>query len=411
MPTINAERLIADLRQLAKFGKVETGVCRIAMSREDIEARHWLLERMTEAGLDAEIDRVGNVLGRSRRSGPALLIGSHSDSQPRGGWLDGSLGVIYGLEIARALSECDETADCAVDVVSFQDEEGTLYGCLGSRVFSGKLTAEDIDAASSRDGRPLRDVIAAAGLSDRPLLQLDSDRHAAYLEAHIEQGRILEDAGEKIGVVTRIVGIRQHRIRFVGEANHAGTTQMHIRKDAGVALIDFAYRTRQAFSEIAGPSTVWTIGQIELDPGAASIIPGASEMTLQYRDPQIERLDRLEKAIQEMVESVQSDGVVEVSTTQRTPISPSLMDEGLQGHIAVAAEQHSPGAWRRMPSAAGHDPMILVDRLPCAMLFVPSIGGISHDFAEDTHEEDIALGCQVLATAAAAICGSLDTKL
>ena len=406
MPTINAERLLADLRHLATFGKVGTGVCRAAMSPEDIEARHWLVERMRAAGLDAEIDRVGNVLGRSRRRGPALLIGSHSDSQPRGGWLDGSLGVIYGLEIARALGECDETADCAVDVISFQDEEGTLYGCLGSRAFGGKLTAEDIDAASSRDDRPLRDVIAAAGLSDRPLLQLDPERHAAYLEAHIEQGRVLDDAGEKIGVVTRIVGIRQQRIRFVGEANHAGTTQMPIRKDAGVALIDFAYNIRQVFSEIAGPSTVWTIGQIDLDPGAASIIPGAAEMTLQYRDPELERLDRLEEAVQEMAAAVQNAGVVEVATTPRAPIPPSLMDEGLQEHIAGAAAQHAPGAWRRMPSAAGHDPMILVDRLPCAMLFIPSIGGISHDFAEDSHEEDIALGCQVLATAAAAICRS-----
>ena len=156
MPTINAERLLADLRHLATFGKVGTGVCRAAMSPEDIEARHWLVERMCAAGLDAEIDRVGNVLGRSRRRGPALLIGSHSDSQPRGGWLDGSLGVIYGLEIARALGECDETADCAVDVVSFQDEEGTLYGCLGSRAFGGKLTAADIAAASRRAARPLR---------------------------------------------------------------------------------------------------------------------------------------------------------------------------------------------------------------------------------------------------------------
>lgn len=129
-------------------------------------------------------------------------------------------------------------------------------------------------------------------------------------------------------------------------------------------------------------------------------------MTLQYRDPELERLDRLEAAVQEMAAAVQSAGVVEVATTPRAPIPPSLMDEGLQEHIAGAAAQHAPGAWRRMPSAAGHDPMILVDRLPCAMLFIPSIGGISHDFAEDSHEEDIALGCQVLATAAAAICRS-----
>ena len=401
---INPQRLLEDLRHLATFGKVDTGVHRPSLSPPDMASRRWLVERMAGAGLEAYIDGVGNVVGRSNRGGQALLIGSHTDSQPRGGWLDGSLGVVYGLEIARALRESGQSRGRSIDVVSFVDEEGTFLGCLGSRSFCGQITRLDSDRAVSREtGQPLADAIAAAGLSGRVVARLERDRHVAYLEAHIEQGRQLEIAGNRIGVVTAIVGIRQFEIRFSGEANHAGTTPMNLRRDAGVSLIEFAYRLHEAFKTIAGPKTVWTMGRVQFIPGTAAIIPGHAELTLQFRDPEVKVLEDFERKVEQMVISTNRNGPVEVSLNRVQQITPSVMDPALQDHLASAANVHAPGAWVRMASAAGHDAMILADQLPCAMLFVPSIGGISHDFAENTKEEDIILGCQVLAAAAAAI--------
>ena len=404
MPTINPERLLETLQTLRTFGATEAGVVRPSFSAADMAARHWLREQMRAAGLAASIDGVGNVIGRSRHPGQALLVGSHSDTQPRGGWLDGALGVGYGIEIVRAFAEDESTRHVPVDAVAWVDEEGTYLGCLGSRSFCGTLTPEAIAAATNADGRPLTAALAAAALDGISPARLERERYIGYLEAHIEQGPYLEAAGHKLGVVTSIVGIRGCKIVFRGQQNHAGTTPMPNRKDAGVALIDFAYKLRHAFQAIAGPKTVWTIGRVTFHPGAPSIIPGAAEMILQYRDPEVERLEQFEQTVSDLATAANHAGPVAVMVTpNRAPIKPTMMDSTLQQQIAAAAERHAPGAWVHMPSAAGHDPMILSDYLPCAMLFIPSIGGISHDFAEDSHAADIVLGCQVLADAAAAI--------
>ena len=274
MAGINPDRLLADLDQLRTFGASGNGVMRPSLSPVDMQARHWLVQRMRDAGLDARIDGVGNVIGRCARPGPALLIGSHSDTQPRGGWLDGAMGVVYGLEIARALAEDPATAHLAVDAVAWVDEEGTFLGCLGSRSWCGVLETDDEAAARNADGVTLREAIAAAGLAQVPRDRLPADRYIGYLEAHIEQGPYLEEARLDIGVVTSIVGIRGCTVEFVGEQNHAGTTPMARRKDAGVALFDYAVKIRERFQALAGERTVWTIGRATLEPGAPSIIPG-----------------------------------------------------------------------------------------------------------------------------------------
>jgi len=404
MPRIHPTRLLDDLNHLRTFGAEGHGVVRPSLSAADMAARHWLRERMTEAGLATTIDGVGNVLGRSHQRGRALLVGSHADTQPQGGWLDGAMGVIYGLEIVRAFAEDPTTRDFAVDAVAWVDEEGTYLGCLGSRSFCGMLSQADLEAARNAQGERLTAAIDAAGLAGIAPARLETQRYVGYLEAHIEQGPYLEADRKKIGVVTSIVGIRGCRIAFRGQQNHAGTTPMPRRKDAGVALIDFGYKLRQAFQAIAGPQTVWTIGRVSFSPGAASIIPGEADMILQYRDPDEARLDTLERTVYDLANRANRAGPVEITVTRnRTPIAPTIMHAGLQRHIADAAERHAPGAWVYMPSAAGHDPMVLSAHLPCAMLFVPSIGGISHDFAEDSHADDIVRGCQVLADAAAAI--------
>ena len=404
MPRIDPDRLLNDLRTLRTFGACGTGVVRQAFTPIDMEARRWLAGRMTDAGLDSVIDGAGNVVGRSRNPGPALLVGSHSDTQPNGGWLDGAMGVICAIELARALRDDPATRDYALDAVSWQDEEGAYFSFLGSRSFCGDAPADAIDRAVGIDGKSLRAAMAEAGLANVAPKRLEPGRHVAYLEAHIEQGGRLETERKRIGIVTDIVGIREFLVTFGGRQNHAGTTPMPIRRDAGAALIRFAAELDTRFKSLAGPNSVWTIGRVQFFPGAPSIIPGRAEMIVQMRDPQGERLQQFGAALHALADVFNKAGPVTVALAEPDdPTDPSAMDEGMQRHLAAAAEKHAPGQWIPMPSGAGHDAQIVARSLPSAMLFVPSIGGVSHDFSEDTAEADIALGCQVLADAAATI--------
>ena len=410
MVTIDPNRLLSDLRALREFGAVDTGVVRQSLTEVDLAARTWLVERMTAAGLLAEIDGVGNVFGRSPAAGPALLVGSHSDTQPTGGWLDGALGTIYGLEIARACREEGDGSALVVDAVAWIDEEGTFGSCLGSRSFCGLVSADEIAQARNAAGTSLTEAWRIAGL-DGVASPLDPTRYRGYLEAHIEQGAELERRGNKLGVVTDIVGSRNFTVRFTGEQNHAGTTPMHRRRDAAKALIGFAHAIDARFGELAGPATVWTIGRITVEPGAASIIPGVADMHLQFRDPDLGRLDAFEAALHEEADTTNRAEVVAVTIDPAiTAVDPAGMDGELQAHLASAAEAWAPGRWVSMPSAAVHDAMFLAQVMPAAMLFVPSIDGISHDFAENTSDEDIVRGCQALATAVSTILGAASAS-
>ena len=404
MPRINGERLLADLRRIADFGRYQTGVHRPHLSPQDVESRHWLAGRMKEAGLEPVIDGVGNVIGRSPKSGPRLLMGSHTDTQPRGGWLDGVMGVIYGLEVARALAEDPDTAHLAVDVASWADEEGHWGGMIGSKSFIGRITEADIDAARHRDdGSKMRDALKAAGLDKAPRIELEEGRYRCYLEAHIEQGGVLEHTGKRIGVVTAIVGIYAYRLTFSGIQNHAGTTPMPIRKDAGVAMMRLYHEVMERFPALAGPRSVWTVGKMAVEPGAPAIIPGKAEMILQFRDADVAVLKRLEACLDEIVAAHNKRGPCAIECVNLGRTMPAPMEERLQEALDEAAEKHAAGQHMRMPSGAGHDAQILAQRLPSAMMFVPSIGGISHHFTENTADDDIVLGCQVFADAAAKI--------
>ncbi|MDR6380535.1 MULTISPECIES: Zn-dependent hydrolase [Paraburkholderia] len=407
-PRINPARLLDDLKALRNFGANGPGVVRLSLSPVDMDARRWLASRMTDAGLDATIDGVGTVFGRSRKSGPALVIGSHTDTQPTGGWLDGALGVIYGLEIARALDECAATRDFAVDVASWIDEEGAFSSFLGSRSFVGDAIDASLQHARNRDGLLLGDALAQAGVADVPRVMLDRTRQRAYLEPHIEQGGRLEASGKSIGVVTTIVGIREFQLRFTGQRNHAGTTPMSIRRDAGAALVAFIARIDAAFGRLADADTVWTVGRIDLDPGSFSVVPGKADMYLQFRDGNSERLHAMESALAALVDEWNLQHAVQVELIPCDgPEEPVVMDTALQQRIAQAAEAVAPGQWIHMPSGASHDAQVIAHHIPACMLFVPSIGGVSHDFIEDTSEAHIVLGCEVAARAAAGIVEAL----
>jgi N-carbamoyl-L-amino-acid hydrolase len=407
-PQIDPDRLLSDLKTLRSFGACGNGVVRRSFSDVDMAARRWLAERMAEAGLEARIDGVGNVIGRSPNAGRALVMGSHTDTQPRGGWLDGALGVIYALEVARALADDRASAHLPLDIASWMDEEGSYLGCLGSASFTETMGDAEIRRATNPDGRSVAEALDAAELTGEAPARLEPARHSAYLEAHIEQGPVLEAEGKRIGVVTSIVGVRTCTLTFSGQQNHAGTTPMALRRDAGDALIVLAAKLREALGALLAERTVFTIGRVVFDPGADSIIPGRAEMSLQFRDGDEAQLDRMAAAVDRVIEEANRAGPVGVELAESSGLEGAPMDPGLQDHLAAAAERHAPGQWMRMPSGAAHDAQILARRVPSAMLFVPSIGGISHDFAEHTAEADIALGCRVLASAAATVLEELN---
>ena len=404
MIEIDPERLLNDLNALRSFGGIGNGVVRTAFSDIDMESRHWLMEQLTTAGLDASIDGVGNVIGTTQDCARSLLIGSHTDTQPTGGWLDGALGVIYGLEIARAYHQAGQLANVGIDVASWMDEEGTYFSSLGSRSFCGEFSDAELQDSRNIQGGRMGDLLGKAGLDDAPRVTLEPGRHLGYLEAHIEQGPYLEQTGNKIGVVTSIVGVRDFVIHFHGSQNHAGTTPMDLRQDAGMAAIHAAYGLDRLLSISAREKTVWTIGDIKFHPGAASIVPGTARINLQVRDADEEFLEFVTHEVKAYVDEFNTSSKVAVELELLDDSVHAVeMNEKMQGYCAAAAEKLTPGKWMRMQSGAAHDAQVLAPKLASGMIFVPSIGGISHDFSEDTAEEDIILGCRVMAAAVEAI--------
>lgn len=396
MAKANPERALKDLYELRKIGAYKTGVHRPTLSPDDMEARQWLVDRLQAIGHDASIDGIANVVGKAPDPGPHVLGGSHIESQNHAGWLDGALGMVYALEAARAVAE-DGDVQGGVDVIAFADEEGHFSGpLLGSKSFVGELTEEHMDAAVDRSGRgSLRHCLAEAGLSGRPRLQMKPHRYAAFFEAHIEQGDRLETAGQSIGIVTSIVAIWQYRITFKGEQNHAGTTAMASRKDAGKALMILWRGIEDTFPRVAGPFSVWTVGRVNLEPGGPSIIPGHAEMIFQFRDAEMATLERLHACLEQLVADVDADGPCSARLEVLGQMKPAMMAPGPQNAIIDAAKALTPDDYALMPSGAAHDAQVIAPHIPSAMMFVPSIGGISHHWSENTSDEHIKRGVEV----------------
>ena len=390
--------LEADLQEAARIGADDGGVSRFAWSPELAEANAWLVERLEELGLEAEIDQAGNVLGRwDEGEGTAVLIGSHLDTVPSGGRYDGALGVLAALEVARSLKRAGATLRRPLWVVSFNDEEGGRFqtGMLGSRAFVGDLDLEDWRS------RGVPDAMAAAGFDfDRLAEARGIDRVGAYLELHIEQGPVLEQEGIDIGIVTAISGLLGFRVRLTGEANHAGTTPMASRRDAlaGASRVVLALRDE---ARDRGDMTA-NVGILSVAPGGFNVIPGTAEFTIDVRAGHAEAFARAERFVHETLERVtnQEQLGLEVAETHRK--QPTPLDPELQDVLAEAAEAEG-ATVRRMPSGAGHDAMVLAKYVPAAMLFVPSRAGISHSPDEFTDLHHCELGARVLYRAVRAL--------
>ncbi|MEX3007318.1 hydantoinase/carbamoylase family amidase [Hoeflea sp. TYP-13] len=393
--SINSGRLLEDMSRLRTFGACGTGVVRPAFSEADIAARKWLANRMKEAGLEPVFDPAGNLFGLPAGDRPCLLVGSHTDSQPEGGWLDGAYGVIAGLETARTSIEAGGPP---VAVVSFQDEEGRFGVLTGSRIWSNALSLAEADRLADATGRTFGEVRRSmADLCTGDFLP--ADRFSGFIEAHIEQGPVLDSAGEVVGVVDAIVGIRSENLRFRGQQNHAGTTPMAMRRDAFQGLVAFTDELNRRLAEIVTPASVWTIGHVAVHPNAASIVPGEVDFTVQWRDGEDARLDRMREVIIGAAEKTARTRGLELERSAYMAVPPTATDDTLRARLEAAAEKLASGKWRKMPSGALHDAANVSRLMPVAMLFVPSIGGISHDFAEDTAEEHLVLGAGVLAEA------------
>ncbi len=404
MPRIDGQRLLHDLRQLAGFGRYKTGVHRPTYSPQDVEARQWLVERLQEAGLVAEIDGIGNIMSTSPVKGRKLLIGSHLESQPHAGWLDGAMGVIYGLEVARAFREDPTCRDLGIEVAVFADEEGHFGSFLGSRSFIGQLAEDDVVTAVNRTtGQSLPDALADAGYAGRPRYVLEPGRHVGFIEAHIEQGDTLESSGKRIGVVTSIVGIWTYAITFEGQQNHAGTTRMAARKDAGFALTELCHAIAKRFPEVAGPRSVWTTGRIRLDPGAASIIPGQAEMIFQFRDADPERLRAMEQALEALVAQSDAAGPCTAKSAPLLTLDPERHGRADPGGAGTGGG--APCAWQRDADAERRRPRCPVSRQAPAHRHAlrAQHRRHQHHWTENTADADLVLGCQVLATAGKAL--------
>ena len=391
---LNPERFLQSLHHLRSIGAsgVGKGVVRAAFSAPDIEARQWLMGELVDCGLEVHVDPAGSVFGIA--PGKSLLLGSHTDSQPEGGWLDGALGVMAALEVARARHE---DGSAPISVVSFQDEEGRFGVTTASAIWCGTLDLKTADDLVDSDGVRFGEARGLMGGKSDSFV--DPARFSGFIEMHIEQGPVMDGTGEAVGVVTDIVGIRDMKITMEGQQNHAGTTPMGVRRDAFQTLSAFNTLLNDRLRNVVTPQTVWTIGHVTLHPNASSIVPGRVTFSMQWRDGDADRLERMEAVIRGAAEEIAAAQGIVLSFGPMLGLEPVAMDANLRAALEVSAQNETSDNWRLMPSGALHDATNVAALMPSAMLFVPSINGISHAFEEDTREQDLVTGLKVLAGA------------
>ncbi|ADV13804.1 Zn-dependent hydrolase [Mesorhizobium sp. M7A.F.Ca.US.014.04.1.1] len=404
MIAIDAQRLLGRIRELGAVGRdVEGRLTRLAASDTDRQGRDLFVGWLRQAGLDVAIDRVGNIFGiwqSPENTGQApLLIGSHIDTVIDAGIYDGCYGVLAGLEVIETLKATGFSPSRPVAVAAFTNEEGVRYtpDMMGSLVHAGGIDAETVLAAVGTDGSVLGQELARIGYAgDREPGFLTPH---AYLELHIEQGPVLEREGLPVGAVENLQGISWQRITIDGVANHAGTTPMSMRNDAGHAaarVITFLLDRTKA----SNAPTVATVGTIRFEPNAINVIPSRAVFTVDLRDPDEQRLQAAEAALAAYLEQLAAAENVTVSVEQLARFEPVIFDLRIVEQIEAAAKRRGLGV-RRMTSGAGHDAQMLACIAPAAMIFVPSVGGISHSPREHTDDAELVAGANILLDVAA----------
>ena len=398
MLKIDRDRLMAALDALAEVGAIEGGGCaRLALGDEDKAGRDLVVGWMKALGLEIRIDAIGNVIGlrAGREAGPPVMTGSHIDTVRTGGRYDGNYGVLAGLEVVRALNEAKVVTRRPLAVAFFTNEEGARFqpDMLGSLVYAGGLGLEEAYAATDRDGRSVGDELRRIGYLGpaRP----GELRPHAFVELHIEQGPILDEEKVQVGVVEGVQGISWVEYTVTGVSNHAGTTPMRLRRDAGYLAASANVFVR-ALARQMGGDQVGTVGALSLRPNVINVVPNQAVFTIDLRNTVEDRLRIAEARVAEHIAQVAAEERVTVESRVLARFEPVAFDRALvdrvELHAGVLGLSH-----RRMPSGAGHDAQMMQRLCPTAMIFVPSVAGLSHNVKEYTAPDDLAAGAQVLA--------------
>lgn len=393
---VNGDRINAHLAALAEFGKnPQGGVSRVAYSDADRAARAVVMDWMRAAKLEPTVDLAGNIIGRRAGSDSSLkpiVFGSHIDSVPEGGNYDGDVGSMSAIEVAQTLAERNVTTRHPLEVAIWQNEEGGLFG---SRALSGQLVSSELKNVSS-SGKTIEQGITFLGGDPSKLDQVKRRKGdiAGYFELHIEQGGILDASKIDIGVVEGIVGIKQWDVTVTGFANHAGTTPMDQRHDALLATARFVEMVNRVVRGIPGRQ-VGTVGKIQAFPGARNVIPGKVVCTLELRDLDDKKVDSIFARIQREAQAIGARNGTRFEYSEQHVSFAALSDPRMRRIIADAASGLGLSA-RVMPSGAGHDAQAMAQLGPMGMIFVPSVGGISHSPKEFSRPKDITNGANVL---------------
>jgi N-carbamoyl-L-amino-acid hydrolase len=404
---IDGERLNRDLADLARIGALAErsdgapgGISRTAFSAEDTRAREWYAARCDEAGLTLRYDGLGNMVAGIPGAPDAAPVwsGSHLDTVPQGGAYDGALGAVAALECVRRIAESGVALARPVEAVVFSDEEGNYAHLLGSMGLLHGYRQDQLDSFTGREGDRLVDALAAFPYrTGAPTdTKLPPGAVHRFVELHIEQGPRLEQEGVDIGVVTSIVGLSGGYLDFLGRADHAGTTPMTMRKDALRAAAEFVLALPQ-LAAATGPSSVITTGRIAVEPGGSNVVPRLASVSVDYRDPEAERVAALGRGVVEIAERVAAQHDVSVVWHPEDVVPPTPLDESVRSVIAAAADEL--GLSRMdIPSGAGHDSQNIAHLAPTAMIFVPSRDGRSHTPFEYTAPQHVEQGANVLLT-------------
>lgn len=391
---VDAERIKSDILALAEIGRCQEdrGIYRVAFSDADVEGKRWLGDRIRSADLDYCIDGAANVSAvfPGSSDAPRVLVGSHIDTVPCAGALDGTLGVVVGLECLRRMREEGVSPRRTVELIAFSDEEGRFGGMFGSQSLCGQINPEMIATMSDLAGVKLEDEMRRHGFN--PLAALDAARDPesidSYLELHIEQGPVLDHIGKPVGIVDEITGLFTWAVRLKGEANHAGTTPMDMRNDAFMGLADFAHEVPRVLEENGSDRSRATIGKAQILPGATNTVPGLVEFSLDVRDTSVAILEELGTAFRKALSAIARRRHLMFEFEQKSYLQPVQCDTRIVDRLTSGCQTLGIDH-QRMPSGAAHDAQIMGRMVPVGMIFVPSKGGQSHSPAEWTAWSDI----------------------
>ena len=396
---VNTQRLLGRIAELGKIGEIDGGgVCRLALTDEDRQGRDRVCGWMRQLGLDVTIDAIGNVVGIRRGSEdlPPVMTGSHIDTVRTGGRYDGNLGVLAGLEVMATLNDAGITTRRPLAVAFFTNEEGARFApdMMGSLVFQGGLPLEAALNTTGIDGTTVRESLQRIGYAGS--YPVASRAVHAFVELHVEQGPVLEHEGVTIGAVTGVQGIHWTEFTIEGTSNHAGTTPMRLRHDAGLVAARIACFARDLAVEL-GAGQLATVGHIQIAPNLVNVIPNRAVFTLDLRNTDG---DVLASAVQRVFafaqQAADAEGV-QLRHRSLADFEPVSFDPRIIERVEAIAHQHGHRV-QRMPSGAGHDAQMLARMCPAGMIFVPSVKGLSHNVAEFTHDHDIEAGANVLLT-------------